>query len=199
LDVTARVLDERYARLAGLGPAHQGPIMGAGLAYQPLAPHALAQRWRDLVAQPGLPERWEIDEYGEVVEMNPPAGPHQRIVTALLMQLREQLGGDPLPGIGVVTRIGVRVPDVCWNAEPHADDPVVVAPAICIEVQSESNTRKELDEKLAAYLASGAREVILVEMSGRIRWFDTGGERAASAFALKLTLPPHSYPLDKRA
>ena len=44
-------------------------------------------------------------------------------------------------------------------------------------MQSESNTRKELDEKLAAYLAAGAREVILVELSGRIRWFDANGER----------------------
>ena len=172
--------------------------MGAGLAYQPLAPEALVQRWRDLAARAGLPERWELDEYGEVVEMNPPGGPHQRVVLALAMQLLEQLGGDALPGAGVVTRIGVRVPDVCWNPEPHTEDPVVPAPAICIEVQSESNTRKELDEKLAAYLAAGAREVILVELSGRIRWFDADGERADSAFGLKLALPPHSYPSAKR-
>lgn len=168
--------------------------MGAGLAYQPLAPEALAQRWRDLGREPNLPDRWELDEYGEIVAMNPPAGPHQRIVLALAIQLREQLGGDPLPGIGVVTRIGVRVPDVSWNAVPHAQDPVVPAPAICIEVQSPDNTRKELDEKLAAYLAAGAREVILVELSGRIRFFDAQGERPDSAFGLRLTLPPHSYP-----
>ncbi len=168
--------------------------MGAGLAYQPLAPEALAQRWRDLAREPNLPDRWELDEYGEIVAMNPPAGPHQRIVAALLRQLMDALGGDPLPGIGVVTRIGVRVPDVCWNPEPHSEDPVAVAPAICIEVQSPDNTRKELDEKLAAYLAAGAREVILVELSGRIRFFDAQGERPDSAFGLRLTLPPHSYP-----
>jgi Uma2 family endonuclease len=109
--------------------------------------------------------------------------------------LRDQLGGDPLPGIGVVTRIGVRLPDVCWNSQPHAEDPTAVAPAICIEVQSPDNTCKELDEKLAAYLDAGAREVILVETSGRIRWFDAGGERTTSAFALTLELPPHSDPL----
>lgn len=169
--------------------------MGAGLAFQPLAPEALAERWRSLLVAPGLPDRCELDEYGEIVEMNPPVGTHQRIVTALIVQLREQLGGDPLPGVGVVTRIGVRVPDVCWNAEPHAEDPVVPAPAICIEVESAGNTRKELDEKLAAYLAAGAREVILVELSGRIRFFDAGGERADSGLGLKLSLPPHSYPL----
>ena len=169
--------------------------MGAGLAFQPLAPQALAERWRLLLSTTGLPDRCELDEYGEIVEMNPPVGTHQRIVTALIVQLRDQLGGDPLPGVGVVTRIGVRVPDVCWNVEPHAEDPVVPAPAICIEVESAGNTRKELDEKLAAYLAAGAREVILVELSGRIRFFDTGGERADSGFGLKLSLPPHSYPL----
>jgi Uma2 family endonuclease len=168
--------------------------MGAGLAYQPLTREALVQRWRDLLAQPGLPERWELDEYGEIVEMNPPLGPHQRIVAAFIVQLLEQLGGDALPGVGVVTRIGIRVPDVCWNPEPHTADPLVPAPAICIEVQSESNTRKELDEKLAAYLAAGAREVILVELSGRIRYFDASGERLDSGFGVKLALPAHSYP-----
>lgn len=174
--------------------------MGTGLAYQTLAPDALVQRWRELLYQPqvGLPDRMELDEYGEIVAMNPPAGPHQRIVTAFLVQLQSQLGGDPLPGIGVLTRIGVRVPDVSWNPQPHTEEPVVPAPAICIEVRSSENTRRELDEKLAAYLEAGAREVILVEMSRRIRYFDANGERPDSAFGLKLALPPHSYPLDKR-
>lgn len=169
--------------------------MGVGLAFQPLAPEALAERWRSLALTPGLPERCELDEYGEIVEMNPPVGTHQRIVTAFIVQLREQLGGDALPGVGVLTRIGVRVPDVCWNAQPHSQDPAVPAPAICIEIESAGNTRKELDEKLAAYLAAGAREVILVALSGRIRFFDSGGERADSSFGLKLALPPHSYPV----
>jgi Uma2 family endonuclease len=169
--------------------------MGAGLAYQPLAASALIERWRALAVEPALPDRWELDEYGEVVEVDPPRGPHQRIVLALALQLREQLGGDALPGVGVVTRIGIRVPDVCWNPQPHAEDPVSPAPAICIEVRSESNTSKELDEKLAAYFAAGAREVVLVELDGRIRYFDAGGERPDSAFGVKLSLPPHSYPL----
>ena len=103
--------------------------MGAGLADQALTPPpaALVQRWRHLAARPGLPDHWELDEYGEVVETIPPGGPHQRVVTALLVQSLEQLGGDALPGAGVVTRIGVHVPDVCWNPEPHTEDPVVPA------------------------------------------------------------------------
>lgn len=174
-------------------------MMGAGLAFPRLAAEALVERWRTLLVTPGLPERCELDEYGEIVDVNPPTGTHQRVVTALIVQLREQLGGDVLPGVGVVTRIGIRVPDVCWNPEPHVEDPAVPAPAICIEVESAGNTRKELDEKLSAYLAAGAREVILVELSGRVRFFDTGGERPASAFGLELELPPRSYPLTPAA
>lgn len=172
--------------------------MGAGLAYQPLAPQALVERWRDLARRSGQPERWELDEYGEVIEMILPPPPHQRIVLALALQLREQLGGDALPGVNVLTRIGIRIPDVVWNPEPRDDDPASPAPAICIEVESAHNTRKELDEKLAAYLAAGAREVILVEMAGRIRYFDAGGERAGSSFGLELALPPHTYPPARR-
>ncbi len=169
--------------------------MGAGLAFKPGAPQALAERLRLLLVTPGLPDRCELDEHGEIVETDPPVGTHRPIVTPLIVQLRDQLDGYPLPGVGVVTRIGVRVPDVCWNAELRAEDPVVPAPAVCIGVESAGNTRKELDEKLAACLATGAREVMLVELSERIRFVDAGGERADSGFGLKLSLPPHSYPL----
>lgn len=61
-------------------------------------------------------------------------------------------------------------------------------------MQSEENTRRELNEKVAAYLEAGAREVILVELSGRIRYFGADGERASSALGLTLSLPPGSYP-----
>jgi Uma2 family endonuclease len=62
-------------------------------------------------------------------------------------------------------------------------------------VQSPDNTRREIDEKLTAYLDAGAQEVILVELSGRIRYFGADGERAASGFGLSLTLPSDTYPL----
>ncbi|MCX8116019.1 MAG: hypothetical protein N3D71_13250 [Burkholderiaceae bacterium] len=48
---------------------------------------------------------------------------------------------------------------------------------------------------MAAYLAAGAREVILVELSGRIRFFGAEGERTASAFGLNLALPAGTYPV----
>jgi Uma2 family endonuclease len=167
----------------------------AGIAYATLTPAELARRWNELQRDPAAPDFCELDEYGDVIVTNPPRKPHQRIVAALMQQIEAQLGGEALPGLGVLTRIGVRVPDIVWQPQPTDDDPASPAPPLIVEVQSESDTRAELDAKVAAYLAAGAREVILVELSGRIRFFGADGERTASADGLNLSLPAGTYPL----
>jgi Uma2 family endonuclease len=70
----------------------------------------------------------------------------------------------------------------------------VRAPTICTEVVSPTNTRREIAEKVSAYLDAGAKEVIVVETSGLVRHFGAEGERATSAFGLALTLPAGTYP-----
>jgi Uma2 family endonuclease len=167
--------------------------MGAGLAYAELAQDELARRWKSLLEDPAAPDRCELNEYGDLIVMNPPSKPHQRIVMALARQLVEQIGGEALPGIGVLTRIGVRLPDLCWAPSLGFGEPTSPAPDICIEVQSESNTRQELDAKLAAYLDAGAREVVLVELTGRIRYFTAQGEQPASSLGVHLSLPAGTY------
>lgn len=170
--------------------------MNAPVVYPKLTLEQLASRWNDLATTPGLPEKFELDEYGEIVEMIAPKLRHQRIVSAIQRQIEDHLGGEALPGSNVLTTFGVRIPDVVWRKEwPSGDeDPLRSAPTICVEVLSESNTRREIDGKTAAYLEAGAQEVILVETSGRIRYFGADGERAQSAFGLALTLPPDTYP-----
>jgi Uma2 family endonuclease len=168
--------------------------MNTSLIYAPLTPAALADRWRELLDQPGLPERYEIDEFGEPVEMNPPKTPHQRIVFALQQQIAAQLGGEALPGVGVLTAIGIRIPDVVWQPQWTAVDPASPAPHLCVEVLSPDNRRREIEDKTRAYLDAGAHEVIVVETSGRIRFVGPGGERADSGFGLQLTLPEGTYP-----
>ncbi len=169
--------------------------MNSALVYAPLSQEQLARRWCDLLDQPGLPHLFELDEYGEMVEMNAPALPHQRIVVALMKQIEAHLGGEALPGLGVLTSIGVRIPDVVWQPQWAGKDPISPAPVLCIEVLSPDNRRREIEEKTAAYLAAGAREVVIVETSGRIRFFAADGERAQSALGLTLTLPDGTYPL----
>jgi Uma2 family endonuclease len=169
--------------------------MGAALVYPQLSSEELAARWHELIGQPGLPWRFELDQYGEIVEMIAPKTAHQRIVRSVLLQIEAQLAGEALPGIGVLTAIGVRIPDVAWQKAWAGDEALISpAPTLCVEVVSPDNTRREIDEKAAAYLAAGATEVIVVELSGRIRFFGTEGERAASALGLTLTLPPGTYP-----
>jgi Uma2 family endonuclease len=169
--------------------------MTPALVYPRLSSAELAARWRELLDQPGLPPSFELDEYGELIEMNPPKKPHQRIVRALLLQIEQRLGGEALPGTGVLTSIGVRIPDLAWQSQWTDEDPATPAPTICVEVASPDNSRREIDQKTTAYLAAGAREVIIVETSGRIRYFGAEGERAASAFGLALSLPAGTYPL----
>jgi Uma2 family endonuclease len=168
--------------------------MSAGIAYATLSPAELARRWNELQRDPSAPDFCELDEYGDVIVLNPPRKPHQRIVAALMRQIVQQLGGEALPGLGVLTRIGVRVPDIVWQPQPTPDDPASPAPPLVVEVQSESNTRAELDAKVAAYLAAGAQEVVLVELSGCIRFFGPEGERTASGLGLSPTLPAGAYP-----
>ena len=157
----------------------------------PLSLAALGQRWRDLA--PVMPEegRAELDPYGELILSPLPTNRHQRIAGWIGSQLQHELGGETA-SFAIATRIGVRVPDVCWTKDAAAfeEDPASAAPEICVEVASPGNTAKWLLEKAAAYLAAGATEVVIIELDGRIRYFDAGGERAGSAFGVTLTLPP---------
>jgi hypothetical protein len=69
------------------------------------------------------------------------------------------------------------------------------APEICREVAFPGNTTGSTTackpdwplEKAVAYLAAGATELVIVELDGRIRYFDDDGEREGSAFGIGLT------------
>lgn len=152
---------------------------------------ALAARWNALA--PVVPEdgRAEMDQYGELLLAPLPTNRHQRIAAWIGYQLQSALGGET-GAYAIATRIGVRVPDMCWtpDASRFERDPAPNAPDICVEVASPGNTARWLLEKAAAYLDAGAAEVIIIELDGRIRYFDSAGERERSTFAVCLTLPP---------
>ncbi len=113
--------------------------MNTSLIYAPLMPAELTLRWRELLDQPGLPERYEIDQFGEPVETNPPTTSHQRIVRAIAHRIGAQLGGEALSGVGVLTAIGIRIPNVVWQPAWTDADPASPAPQVCVEVLSPDN------------------------------------------------------------
>ena len=145
--------------------------------------------WADVVAHPALqdlPFKIELDRHGRLLLMSPSSTHHSRRQRALGHLLERALGGAAYPECPIQTAEGVRVPDVVWMSETflaaHEDEDVfAVAPEICAEVMSPSNTWAEIDEKVVLYLARGAQEVWIVEADGRVRWFGHAGERPASA------------------
>jgi Uma2 family endonuclease len=156
-----------------------------------LTPAALRARWLELGSIMPDDGRAELDEYGELILAPLPTNRHQRISAWVGHQLQHALGGET-GSYAIMTRIGVRVPDMCWtkDAARFEADPAPLAPEICIEVASPGKTSKWLLEKAVAYLAAGAVEVVIVELDGHIRYYNEAGERDDSSFGVNLTLPP---------
>ena len=161
-------------------------------------PEALIVRWNEALRDPSLqdlPYKVEINAWGKV-EMSPASNRHGRLQADLAAEFKRQLAnGIVITECSILTRIGIRVPDVVWASADFMQafgelTPYVRAPEICVQIISPSNVQAEIDEKITAYLATGAREVWLVSEEGRIRYFGASGEQSKSAFPVVITLPP---------
>ena len=78
--------------------------------------------------------------------------------------------------------------DVAWASNEFIDiygyqTPYSKAPELCIEVVSPSNSKIEIEEKVALYLGQGAVEVWVVYDNGKILTFDDSGEIKSSLLA----------------
>jgi Uma2 family endonuclease len=165
----------------------------AELIEAPLSPEELAERFRALCDDPrfaNLPGKIELDLWGRIV-MSPASNIHSLLQADLVPRLA-RLGGKVFTEASVSTRIGVLVADVAWLSpatwnELRTETPLSRAPDLCIEIVSPSNSRKELEEKVAAYLAAGALEVWLVlPKSKRVQVFTQAGEQRTSQFSVDL-------------
>lgn len=159
----------------------------------PLSPQALGARFRELCDDPrfaNLPGKIELDVWGRIV-MSPASNLHGLLQMRLGQRLAP-LGGQAFAEASVLTPSGVLVADVAWGSAElvrahRAETPFTRAPELCIEVVSPSNARKELEEKIAAYLAAGAKEVwIVLPKSQRVEVFGTDGPLASTAYAVDL-------------
>jgi Uma2 family endonuclease len=118
-----------------------------------------------------IPFKVELNEKG-AIEVSPPTTRHGFIQAFITRELaRQRPEGTTITECPVETDIGVRVPDVVWASPAfmrrHGPESTFrAAPDLCIEVLSPTNTRAEIAEKVAAYLAAGAREVWIVGDDG---------------------------------
>jgi len=162
-----------------------------------LSAAALRARWRQMAGDPllaAIPYKLELNEKGSI-EVSPATVRHAFQQAFVAGELRRLLPhGSTFVECPIETEIGVRVADVAWGSvefmrRHRDDDPFEAAPELCVEVLSPSNTRAEIDEKVAAYLAAGAREVWLVGESGSLEIIGPDGARPSSELEITLTWP----------
>ena len=128
-----------------------------------------------------LPFKIETNEFGEIV-MNPIKIKHsiyQGKISAMLKSFRPK--GIAIVKCAIKTRKGTKVADVVWASmeviEKIKDETdASIAPEICVEVVSMSNTNKEMDGKRELYFEKGAREVWIGDEYGNLKFFDEAGK-----------------------
>lgn len=139
--------------------------------------------WQEICGHPALknlPFKVELNERGQIV-MSPVRIAHalyQGEIGYLLRILSKQ--GKTLPECAVRTRRGTKVADVAWISPKRLETvrheiQCSVAPEICVEVLSESNTDEEIDEKKQLYFEAGAEEVWVCTQNGDMNFYDNEG------------------------
>ncbi|PSQ85200.1 MAG: Uma2 family endonuclease [Bacteroidetes bacterium QH_2_63_10] len=137
-------------------------------------------RWQEIARDPVLRDlsyKVETNVQGQLI-----VSPHQNSHSFLQASVRDLLQEQASEGVvvlefAIATEQGVKVPDVIWTSPERRDemeatgDPTTLAPEICIEVMSDTNTEEEMQQKRSLYLQAGAEEVWVVDGEGRVRFF----------------------------
>ncbi|MGI8467074.1 MAG: Uma2 family endonuclease [Pyrinomonadaceae bacterium] len=140
--------------------------------------------WAEVVAHPSLrdlPFKIELNEYGQVV-MNPvkiKRSFYQSRISNMLEKMRED--GITLVECAVWTRKGTKCADVAWASieifeQIEGKTEAQIAPEVCVEVVSTSNSAKEMKEKRRLYFEQGAKEVWTCDEYGNLNFYDESGE-----------------------
>ena len=166
-------------------------------------------RWSEVLTDKSLtnlPYKIELDEWGNIV-MSPASNRHaflQMTIALWLNGFKEQ--GIVFQECSVQTEKGVKVADVVWGsarffARHQLATPYLLAPELCVEVLSPSNSMAEMREKKELYFAKGAKEFWVCDDTGQMIFFAPLGELERSELfptfprQLELHLPdPESDP-----
>ncbi|SJM91263.1 conserved hypothetical protein [Crenothrix polyspora] len=144
--------------------------------------------WQEVCEHPSLrdlPFKIELDEYGRII-MSPVKILHSALrgeIGFLLYSLLQN--GSALSGCAIKTSKGTKVADVAWVsadlwAKIKGEADASIAPEICVEVISASNTKREMVEKRQLYFEAGAKEVWLCDENGLLSFFNAEQQLARS-------------------
>ena len=146
--------------------------------------------WREVCQDRSLadlPYKIELDKHGKII-MSPAHKRHSRLQARILRLPMQQLPqGDAMPECAVETSEGTKVPDVAWISDERwqslnpDDASCVVAPEICVEILSPTNTIEEMlgtperSGKRELYFQAGAGEFWLCDESGAMSFYGRSG------------------------
>ncbi len=145
-------------------------------------------QWQEVCEHPSLknlPFKIELDEYGKIL-MSPVKVYHSAFQGEIAFILRSLLKtGRTLPECAIKTSKGTKVADVAWASlalfqiiKEQAE--CSVAPEICVEVISASNSQREIDEKKSLYFEAGAKEFWTCNEGGALNFFSPEAQLSAS-------------------
>jgi Uma2 family endonuclease len=149
--------------------------------------------WQEVISHPSLqnlPFKIELNAKG-VIEMSPATNWHGLYQTEIITTLKTLLPqGRCISEASIQTNDGVRVADVVWAEEAYIQankhqTPFLLAPPICVEIVSPSNSKKEMQRKRKLYLEAGASEVWFCNLEGKVVFFDASGQLEQSKLAPK--------------
>ena len=145
--------------------------------------------WLEVCEHPdlqNLPFKIELDETGKII-MSPTKVYHSIYQGELVRLLcASSHAGKAIVECAITTRKGTKVADVAWASPERvktiwSEIECSVAPELCIEVLSSTNTMQEMRAKRQLYFEQGAQEVWLCDPEGRLTFFSPAGELARSA------------------
>jgi Uma2 family endonuclease len=140
--------------------------------------------WKDLCLDSrfqDLPYKIEINGRGQII-MSPTRNFHGFFAFRIGELMRQHLpDGEVIMECAVDTADGTKEAAAAWVTRERwdiikAEYSSSIAPEICAEVMSRSNTRQEMMQKRDLYLEAGAREYWLCHEDGKLEFFDSSGQ-----------------------
>ena len=137
--------------------------------------------WKEVTENPNLqdlPFKIELNEYGQIV-MNLVKLNHSVYQGEIISRLRAiNPDGKVLAECAVWTCKGTKVADVAWFSDElwskqRGKTEATIAPEVCVEVSSMSNTGNEMKEKRELYFEQGAQEFWFCDEYGNISFYNS--------------------------
>lgn len=137
-------------------------------------------QWQEACEHPNLknlPFKIELNERGQIL-MSPVRIYHSAFQGKIARLL--PASGVVLPECAIHTAKGTKVADIAWCSEQRFkviehEAECSIAPELCIEVLSSSNTKLEMEEKRQLYTTAGTIEFWVCNENGDVMFYDAEG------------------------